>query len=434
MNDAPAWSARRPVILGILALFLLVGGFGGWAVFTRISGAVIAAGQIEVERNRQIVQHPDGGVVAAILVDEGDRVEAGATLIRLEPTQLRTQLASTETQLFEVMARRGRLESERDGAADIVFDPVLAEAGAADPKVAGLMAGQQRLFAARAESISAAVDQLNGRKAQIARQIEGIAAQQAALESQLGLIGEELTAQQSLLDRGLAQAGKVLALQREEARLRGSVGELLASAGEAAERMSEIEIQILQLGSDRREEAISQLRDLQVREVELAETRTGLRDQLDRLEIRSPVAGIVYGLTVFAEQSVLRPAEPVLYIVPQDQPLVIATRVEPIHIDQVFVGQEVVLRFSAFDARTTPELVGVVTLVSADSFVDEQMGVAYYRAEIHLSEGEADKLPGHLVLIPGMPVEAFLRTEDRTPLAFLIKPLADYFTRAFRET
>ncbi|MEL6690256.1 MAG: HlyD family efflux transporter periplasmic adaptor subunit, partial [Pseudomonadota bacterium] len=198
-------------------------------------------------------------------------------------------------------------------------------------------------------------------------------------------------------------------------------------------RMTEIEIEIIKLGSDRREEAITLLRDIQFRELELTERRQTLLERLNRLDITAPVSGVVYGLSVFAERSVVRPAEPVLFIVPQDRPLVIAAQVNPINIDQVFVGQNVTLRFSALDQRTTPELEGEVVQLSADAFQDEATQQSFYRAEIILSEGQIARLPEGSTLIPGMPVESFIRTEDRTPIAYLVKPVADYFSRAFRE-
>ncbi len=433
MSEQNVWSARGPLIIGLLALALLVGGFGVWSTKANIAGAIIASGRIEVDRNRQIVQHPDGGVVTTISVDEGASVETGQVLIKLDDTILRSELALIEGQLWETMARAARLVAERDGAGEIDLPDELT-AQSANPNVADLIAGQQRLMAARSETIARNVEQLGRRREQISDQISGVDAQLSALGRQLDLIKEELVGQQELLDRGLAQIGRVLALQREEANLLGSVGELTASRAQAEGRITEIDLEILKLTSNRREEAITQLRDVQFREVELAERRRSILSRLERLDITAPVSGIVYGLTVFAERSVVRPAEPVLFIVPQDRPLVIAARVDPIHIDQVFVGQDVTLRFSALDQRTTPELEGQVLQLSADAFQDEATQLSFYRAEIILSEGQIARLPEGTALIPGMPVESFIRTDDRTPLAYLVKPLADYFIRAFRES
>ncbi|WP_417726989.1 HlyD family type I secretion periplasmic adaptor subunit [Roseovarius sp.] len=431
-NDG-AWSARRPLIIGLIGLVLLVGGFGTWATFTQISGAIIAPGRIEVDQNRQVVQHPDGGVVAAIEVKEGDKVSAGQVLVRLDPTDLQSELSIIENQLAELMARRGRLEAERDGRATLIFDPLLIEISARNADADGLMTGQKTLFEARTQTVAAEIDQLHKRRGQITNQIEGIEAQQGALARQLELIELELTDQQSLLDRGLAQATRVLSLQREQARLSGTMGDLAAQKAEAEGRITEIEITILKLGTDRREQAITTLRDLQFRELELREQRRALMEQMGRLDITAPVSGLVYNLQVFALRSVIRPADPVLFIVPQDRPLVINARIDTIHVDKLFLGQEVTLRFSAFDQRTTPELSGHVSQISADAFEDQETRASYYRAEIVLSEGEQTRLPEGTTLIPGMPVEAFIRTADRTPLAYLVKPFTDYLAKAFRE-
>lgn len=428
---ASRWSARGALVAGFLTVLVLVGGVGVWAVFAEINGAVIAPGRIEVDQNRQVIQHPDGGVVAEILVKEGDTVAVGDLLIKLDPTELQSQLAVVEGQLFEVLARRARFEAERDGAATLTFDPLLTSAPAG--VAAELMEGQQKLFEARLDSALQEKNQLGKRRDQIGNQIDGIRAQQDALTTQLGLIGQELADQQSLLDRGLAQSTRVLALEREQANLTGQVGELTATAAEAESRITETDIQILQIETTRREEAITRLRDLQFNEIELAEKRRSLLTQLDRLDIRAPVSGIVYGMTVFAPRSVIRPADPVMFLIPQDRPMVITTQVEPIHIDEIFVGQEVGVRFSAFNQRMTPELRGKVVQISADAFQDQASRISYYRAQVELLPGEKEKLPEGLTLVPGMPVETFLATDARTPLQYLMRPLSNYFTKSFRE-
>jgi HlyD family type I secretion membrane fusion protein len=425
------WSSRRPLTLGILALVILVGGFGGWAGTAQITGAVIVSGLIEVDQNRQIVQHQDGGIVTHILVDEGDVVEKGDLLVRLDAQDLQAALAVVEGQLFEILARRARFEAERDSTGELIFDPLLDEGN--PETVANLKAGQTNLFNARLDTNARRTEALSNRKDQIASQIRGILAQQNALGTQLGLIEEELSNQKALLDRGLAQASVVLNLQRETARLQGQTGELAASAGGAEERIIEMEIELLSLETARREEAITLLRDLQFHELELRERRTTLVRQLARLEIRAPVSGIIYGLQVFGSGVVIQPADALLFIVPQDRPLVIAAQVAPTDIDMLTIGQEVAVRFSALDQRTTPELYGKVALVSADAFTDNANSASYYRAEITLNDGELARLPSNATLIPGMPVEAFIRTADRTPFNYLIRPLSDYIARTFRD-
>jgi HlyD family secretion protein len=290
------------------------------------------------------------------------------------------------------------------------------------------------LFEARGASIDREIEQLAKRSGQIASQIGGIEAQQESLATQLELIEQELGNQQTLLDRGLAQAGTVLNLQRESANLNGTLGELAASKAQAEGRVTEIDIEVLKLATARREEAITTLRDLGFRELELAEQRRSLKEELERMDIRAPVSGVIYGLQVRTPRSVIRPADPLMYLVPQDRPLVIAVQVEPIHVDEVIVGQEVSLRFSALDQRTTPELFGKVEQLSADAFDDDRTGLTYFRAEITVDEGELARLPQGTTLVPGMPVEAYIRTADRSPLAYLLKPLTDYFVAAFRES
>lgn len=427
------FSSTKPLAIGLIASLLLIVGFGGWAVMAQLSGAIIATGQIEVDQNRQIVQHPDGGVVSEILVEEGDTVANGDVLLRLDPRNQQSELSIIQGQLFELMARRGRLVAERDNLESVTFDPRLIEAAQIDPAINELKSGQEQLFHARRENLTKQVEQLRKRTSQIDNQIDGIIAQKAALNTQLELIEIELVDQQKLLDRGLAQASRVLALQRTQAELSGNLGDLIAREAEAAGRITEIEIEIQSQYTKRQEEAITRLRDQQFRALELEERAKALIDRLERMDIRAPASGIVYGLTIFTPRSVIRPAEPVMYLIPQDRPLIIAAQVSPINIDELFITQDVTLRFSALDQRQTPELFGKVVKVSADAFVDEATRATYYRAEIILNDGQIDRLPANITLIPGMPVEAFIKTSDRSPLSYLVKPLTDYFVKAFRE-
>lgn len=426
-------SSRRSMVLGFGSLLALVVGFGGWSVLTNIQGAVVSSGQIEVAQNRQVVQHLDGGVVAEIVVVEAQAVAAGDLLIRLDGASLKSELAIVEGQLFEAMARTARLEAERDDAEAPVFDGELAELAATRPEVAELVEGQRSLFLARRESVTKQSEQLAKRKGQIASQVDGIDAQAAALQQQLSLIEQELADQQILLDKGLAQSARVLGLQREASRLQGNVGELTSNRAQAEGRATEVELEILRLAAVRREEAGTQLRDLGARMLELAERRRALAERVDRLDIRAPVSGLVLGLQVTTPRSVIRPAEPLLYLIPQDRPLVINSRIAPIHIDEVHVGQKVRLVFSAFSTRTTPEVYGHIVTLSADALVDEASRQGYFKAEIALEAGEMEKLKD-VQLLPGMPVEAFVETGARSPMSYFLKPFTDYFRTAMRES
>lgn len=428
-----AWSVRGPMALGISALIVLVAGFGGWSVSSTLSGAIVASGQIEVDRNRQAIQHPEGGVVAELLVDEGDRVAEGQVLVRLDAAEATTELAVALARLAETGARRTRLTAERDGAVAFTFDERLRAFGAMNPDIADVLSGQQNLFAARADTLAREEEQLRGRITQIGTQVDAMRAQEAALEEQITLVTEELSRREDLLDRGSGTVEPVVRLRQELAQLRGQLGQVIAGRAEAAERIIETELAIFQITTSRREQAIAELREIRVVEQELSERAANLERRIARLELRAPVAGTIHGLTIFGTGSVLRPADPFAYIVPEGRPLVISARVPAIDIDQVFEGQSVSLRFPAFDQRTMPDVRGRVAQVSADAFVDEVSGSSFYRTEITMPDDQAQLLEGR-VLIPGMPVTAFVRTEDRTPLAYLLEPFAAYFSRAMRES
>ncbi|WP_170566071.1 HlyD family type I secretion periplasmic adaptor subunit [Ruegeria atlantica] len=428
----PVWRITIPALVGFVALAILVGGLGVWAVQTRLAGAIISQGIIEVESNRQVIEHPDGGVVGEIYVRDGDAVGAGDLLLRLDDTFLSSEKTIVEAQLFELLARRARLMAERDGASSEDLGTSLAEIQQQESIDPELIAGQQRLFEARLNTLTQKTEQLSKQTIQTESEIEGTEAQLVSLRRQVELIQEELEDQQSLFQRGLTQASRVSALLREEASLTGDIGRLEATVARLKGQISATEISIVELEATRREEAIATLRDIQSQISELVERRLSLDTRLSRLDIRAPVSGAVYGSQVFALQSVVQPAEPMMYLVPQDTPLLVAARVDAIHVDQLHVGQPVVLRFPAFNQRETPEIDGLVITVSADTFTDENTGQTFYRAEVVPKEGQVERLNGQ-ELLPGMPVETLIKTDERTPLSYLVKPLADYFNRAFRE-
>lgn len=426
------WSGAAPLWLGIVALGVLVGGLGLWSVATTLAGAVVAQGVVQVESNRQVVQHPEGGVVGEIRVKDSDMVEQGDVLIRLDGRRLRSELAVIDGQLLEIGARKARLVAERDDAADITFPPALRASIAALPEAENVLAGEATLFHARRDAMQQERDLLAEQNRQIVNRTEGITAQLDALQVQADLLLEDLENQQRLLAQQLTQAQEVSALRREHAGMLGQIGQLSADLAALRGEAASNEIAALQLQTRRREEALTQLRDLEFRQIELTERKIVLTESLSRLDLRAPTSGIVYGMQVFAVQSVVQAAEPLLYIIPQDQPLVVSVRVDAINIDQVHTGQQAELRFPAFDQRRIPEIRGQITRISADVLQDQTTGQSYYSAEVVPLETELSKL-GDQVLLPGMPVETFIRTRDRTPLAYLTEPLLIFFTRALRE-
>ncbi len=430
MRVRPTYNARLPLAIGILATLLLLGGIGYWSVRTQIAGAVIANGMIVVENNRQVVQHAQGGVVGVINVRDGDHVVAGGLLLTLDDTLLNSELAIIELQLVEIQARRARLEAERDGADHVVF-PAELDATRND-KARQQLDGQRNLFFARRATTAKELGQISERIKQTRNQIAGAEAQLTALKEQKDLVREELKNQETLLEKNLVEAPRVSTTRREIARLAGEIGSVTSDIAQYRGAIAALEIEKLKLATTQREAAITELRDLQFRELALTEEQSELIERIARLDIRAPVSGIVYGSRIFGNNAVVQPAEALMYVVPQDQPLVVSARAEAIHVDQVFIGQEATLRFTAFNQRRTPEVKGHVTKVSADVFQDEVTGVYYYRVELIPSAAELAKLETR-ELMPGMPVEAFLRTDDRTPISYLTKPLADYFKRSMRE-
>jgi len=426
------WSAKVPLVVGFLALISLVAGIGIWGSMTRIAGAIVASGTIQVESLRQVVQHPDGGVVGEILARDGQKVEAGEVVLRFDDNFLRSQIAVVDGQLSEYAGRKARLRAERDNETVLKFDAAFEERANNEPKLGEILETQTSLFNARLSTFQRTQEQLKERQSQIKLQIEGAKKQIESLDRQIELIAKERTDQEGLLAKGLAQASRVLALQREEARLLGRRGEVDSGIAASSAQIIETELEALRLAAQRREQSETELQDIETGEIELIERLQIATETLARLDVRAPTSGIVYGMQVHALRSVVRPADPILYIIPQDQPLLVQARIETIHVDQVGIGQDASLRFSTFDQRTTPEIFGSVSNVSADVFTDEVTGAQFYTAELIPNEGEIDRL-GDVELLPGMPVEAFIKTGDRTPLNYLLKPFMDYFNRAFRE-
>ena len=426
------WSARRPILIGLAALLALIGGLGLWSVTARIAGAVIVPGTVEVRNNRQVVQHPEGGVVGAILARDGALVQAGEIVLRLDDRLLRSELAIVDAQYVEVLARTARLKAERDEAHHITFPKNLLDQAAKQVTVRDQIAGQERLFQARHTSRDQQIRQLREQARQIINQIRGTHAQLNALTAQQTLIAAEIVSQRSLLERGLAQASRLSALQREDARLRGEIGQLDATIARHRGEIAGLKLQELSLAITHREDAITRLRDLQSHKTELAERRLALLDRLSRMDVRSPVSGRVLDSQVFALRAVVQPAAPILYVVPEGQPLVINARIAPIHIDQIKIGQKAVLHLSALDQSRTPKITGHISALSADALVDPTTAERYFAAQITPLPQDLIQL-GTRTLVPGMPVIAFLKTDERTPLAYLTKPLTDYFTKAFRE-
>lgn len=422
------WGGRFAFLTGFFALALLVGLLGVWGTQTKIAGAVIAPGLIKVESNRQVIQHVDGGIVGSIHARNGDTVKVGQVLLRLDDTDVRSELAIIEQQLLEATARIARLRAERDGAPEFAVDLAGLKHLSADD----VISGQRRLFQAHRTSLDNELAQTQEQVIQTQEQVTGVDAQIEAIDVQIDLLNQEITANEHLDEQGLLIRSKLLEQQRNRARLQGERGRLVALRGQHLSAIAALELGKIRLKTTLREKAITELRDLESDRAELLEKQSVALRKLARMEITTPVAGIVYGSQVFALQSIIQKAKDIMYIVPQDQALVVSARVPAPDVDQIVAGQKVSLRFTALDQRFTPEIFGILSTVSADSFFDKKTGKAYYEVEISPLETELTKL-GEQSLVPGMPVDAYIRTAERSPLSYLTKPLADYFYRAFRE-
>lgn len=431
MTDTQS-SLRRHQLAGYAALALLFTGFGGWAAFASISGAIMAPGQVVVESNAKQVQHLEGGLIAEILVGEGDRVTAGDVLLRLDGTETRAQLGILSARIDELAAKQARLEAERDGVAEVAFPPDLLER-ADDPQVARIVAGQSRLFEARRETAAGQKSQLRQKIIQLKDEIAGLQAQQSAKETQARLIASELADLTALREQGLVPASRVLALQREAARLEGERGQLIANVARIRGLINETNLQILQIDQEARTEVLRELRDVQAALSETVEKRVAAEARLHRIAVLAPQSGYVHQLNVHTVGGVIGPGQELMRIVPEGDRLLVEARLRPRDIDQVAIGQAAVARFSALDESTSPEITGTVRIVAADLSRDPASGQDYYSIRIELDDPERFGL-AETQFVPGMPVEIFVSTGDRTPLNYLLKPLTDQIARAFRES
>jgi HlyD family secretion protein len=430
-DESPKRLIRRLNLVGLAFGAVLIGGIGGWAATSELAGAVIAPGNIVVESYTKKVQHPYGGIVAAIQVRDGDQVQEGQVLVRLDDTVTRATLGVVRSQLDELVARQARLLAERDGADKIAFPDELYTRSS-QTQVAASIAGEEKLFEARRQTRMGQRAQLRERVAQINEEIRGLTAQYQAKENEIRLIGEELVGVEDLFKKNLVSIVRYMQLQRDQARIKGEYGQFVADIARARGKISEIELQIIQLDQDFRTEVLRDLREAQGKIAELRERLTAAEDQLRRIEIKAPLAGTVHQLSVHTIGGVIANGETIMQIVPRTDDLVVEAKVAPHDIDQVLPGANVIIRIMAGNQRTTPDVNGILTYVSADLTREQQTNQAYYVVRASLPQDEVKRL-SDIKLIPGMQAEAFIQTQERTPLQYLLKPLRDQIARTFRE-
>lgn len=422
-------SLRFRILAGLFLGALLVGGVGGWAATARLAGAVIAPGSVKVDQNLKLIQHRDGGIVAEINVREGDVVARGQVLFRLEDAQANAELSILTVQLREAEARRARLLADRDGLADIAFPGHLS---ADDPVSAVVVAGEARLHAGNLANRESQRRQLELSVDQIGEEIEGLQAQRRAMEDEIALVEETHAKLVNLAKKNIVESTRVNLSDRERIKLRGSLGELDASIARARARIGEVRVRIIAIDEVARTDAQRELGLTETRASELTDRIAAVRDRLERTQIRAPIAGTVNELSVFTVGGVITPAEVLATIVPADANLRIEVRLPPTSIDQVYLGQPARLRFTAFNHRTTPELAGTIAQIAPATTRDEATGEPFYVGYVELTRQELEKLGG-LTLMPGMPAEIYIATQEQTAFAYLAKPLVDQFQRTFRE-
>lgn len=424
-------SIRRHALVGLVIVAILAGGVGGWAGTMKLSGALIAPGSIVVDTNVKKVQHPTGGIVGELRARDGDRVKIGDIVVRLDDTVTRANLAIVMKGINELTARKARLESERDGAQGVTF-PADLLARLSDPDVASAMDSERKLFDLRRYARVGQKEQLRQRIEQLKEEGQGYRAQQLAKTKEIELIEREMVGVRDLWKQKLIPITRLTELERQAARLEGESAQLIAQTAQVGGKIAETELQIIQIDRDLSSEVAKETREIDGKLGEFVERKVTAEDQLKRVEIRSPQDGTVFQSTVHTVGGVITAGDPIMLIVPEADNLTVEAKVNPQDIDQVKIGQIALLRLSAFNQQTTPEIYGRVTRISADAASDQRTGLSYYTIRIAMPPEEVAKI-GDVTVIPGMPVEAFVQTGERTMISYFLKPLSDQMMRVFRQ-
>jgi HlyD family secretion protein len=425
-------SIRTHALLGLFVVFGVLGGLTAWSAFAEISGAVIAPGVVAVETNAKKVQHPEGGVVAVLKVRDGDRVNAGDLLMRLDEKVLAANLAIVTKALNELTALEARLTAERDGLTTIKYPDALLQIAKTNVEAAASIGGQTIIFESRSIARSTAKTQLSEQILQLDSSIAGLTAQLRAREQEIELIGQELKGVRELYAKNLVPITRVMSLDRDRTRIEGERGKLIADIASARGSIAEKKIQISRLDDDFRSEVVRELADTRNKINENVERKVAAEDRLARIDIRAPASGMVHQLTAFTVGGVVGNGEVIMLIIPDNDKLIIDAQVEPQDIEHLYVGQKANVHFSAFSDKNIRDTIGEVSIISADMIEEQQTRRRYYKLRLTVDPPiGSDGKP--LRLVPGMPVEAFIQKGDRTVLAYLVKPLRDQAKRVFRE-
>ncbi|UXT23353.1 HlyD family type I secretion periplasmic adaptor subunit [Agrobacterium tumefaciens] len=412
----------------VLALGLLVG-LGGWAAFAKLAGAVVATGRVVVEGNSKKIQHLSGGIVSEINVAEGDRVEAGQVLLRLSATVVQANLSIVENTLAQLYSRRARLRAEIAEAPSFTVEEDLA-ALTSSKAAKTFIDSEQNLFNSRRNALIGMKKQLGTRKDQLADEARGLEVQVEATDNELAIVKEDVSKTDELFKKGLVTLQRLNLLKRQLSNLEGQQGQYIAARAQTVGKLSELDLQLLQLDEDRKSEVTKDLTSIEATVAEYEERLAATRDQLDRLDIRSPIAGRIYQLSVHNINGVIQPGEVLMLVVPEQDELAIEANITPRDIDQIYVGQPVTIRFTAFNQSTTPDLSAQVAVVAPDLQTDSRTGTSYYALRIKPDKAAMGHLPGGK-LYPGMPAEVFIQTSERSVLSYFVKPFQDRLKKTF---
>ncbi len=431
LNQSISYSSRFISLAGYISVILFVATIGVWAVTSTLSGAVVAPGVIVVDGSAKKIQHSKGGTVGGLFIREGDTVKKNQILVKIDDSSVLASLKIIEKQLDEYAIRRARLEAEL-GDKDSISVPAELTARMNEKELLGLVSTETNLLLARRNARAGQQEQLGQQIEQLLDQIDGIDAQEKARQKQEASIKEEHKGASQLYEGGLITLARKATLDRAVATIESQKGQFAATTAQIKSKIAETKLQIIQIGVTLREEVLEELREIQSKSAELMQRRIAVQDELQRMDLRSPIDGRVHELVVHTVGGVISPAETVMLIVPIDEDLQIEARISPTDIDQIEVGRQAEVKLRAFNQRTTPLLFGKVEQISPDTTQDPQGGGSFYTVLITLDAGELDRIAPNRIGA-GMQAEVFVTTEDRTPLEFFLKPIQDQFARAFRE-
>ncbi|MET3900447.1 HlyD family secretion protein [Devosia sp. UYZn731] len=425
-------SLRSHSVAAFGVMFLLVGCMGGWAATTSIAGAVIASGVVSVEGGSKRIQHAEGGIVSEILAHNGDMVQAGDVLVRLDGVVAQSELSIVLSQLRDSLARQARLTAESTQSDTIVM-PAVAGNWPPDPELSGLLGAQSRLRQSRKASLDGRLDQLQQQIVQQNEQTSGLLVQQDGVRQQLGLLQEDEKRLQNLFAQGLIESSRLNEVMRNRAQMEGELGQTTAQIAEVRSRIAQLEVSRVQTADDFQADVLQDLAKVSQQTSELMQRKVAAEDRLRRLDIRAPIDGMVYMSTVQTVGGIVGSGETIMQIVPGGNQLTFDVRIGPLDIDKVHVGQDVLARLSGLDPRTTPELTAKVNTIAPDLTRDANSGVQFYQVQVGIGPDEPAKLPAGTTLMPGMPAEIFVKIGDRTVLNYLLSPFTDQLGRALRD-